>query len=299
MITLLVNPTAGGGKAKNVANAAIARLKELNLPFRIWETHAPGEAEALAARAAKEYEHIPHEKSFLLSVGGDGTFLEVVQGVLGSELPIASLPAGTGNDFLKSLKVPLDPKQALEHILNATVRRIDIGKINDLLFANECGAGFDVTVLDYANQYRKKIKSSVSYLLGVVRAIFSHRSAPMIIEADGNEVFRGECLVFSVANGKFIGGGIPISPNADIQSGKLELIIMKDCSRPRMCSYLPGLLGGKILEFKDTVVQCRADTIKVRSMTKGQSLRVNIDGEIRDLADCNFSILPQALPIHM
>ncbi len=300
MITLLVNPVAGGGRAKNVANAAAKRLDELNLPYRVWETHMPGEAKRLTEQAAKEYKNAPDQKELLISVGGDGTFLEVVQGALGSELPVASLPAGTGNDFLKSLKVPLDPKAALEHILNAPVRRIDIGKVNDLLFANECGAGFDVTVLDYANKYRQKIKGSLSYLMGVVRAIFGHRSASMVIEADGQEVFAGKCLVFSVANGKYIGGGLLISPEADVESGKLQLIVLQDCPRPRMLfRYLPGLLGGKILTFKDTVVHCRADAIKVRPAEQGQSLRINIDGEIRDMAECAFTLLPHSLPIHM
>ncbi len=300
MITLLVNPVAGGGRAKNVANMAAKHLDELNLPYRVWETHRPGEAKTLTEAAAKEYQAAPAAKEMLISIGGDGTFLEVVQGALGSELPIASLPAGTGNDFLKSLKVPLDPKEALEHILNASVRRIDIGKVNDLLFANECGAGFDVTVLDYANRYRQKIHGSISYLMGVVQAIFNHRSASMVIEADGQEVFAGSCLVFSVANGKYIGGGLCISPEADVSSGKLELVVLQNCPRPRMLfQYLPGLLGGKILQFKDTVVHCRADCIRVRPMEQGQSLRVNIDGEIRDMAECEFNILPHTLPIHM
>lgn len=300
MITLLVNPVAGSRKAKNVAISVVERLKELNLPYRVWETHYPNEAKELALRAAKEHQQDPQKDNMLLSIGGDGTFLEVVQGVMGSDLPVASLPAGTGNDFLKSLGVPLEPMAALEHILNAKVRKIDIGKVNDLIFANECGAGFDVTTLDYANQYRKKIRGSASYLLGVLAAIFRHRSAPMVIKADGKEVFRGSCLVFSVANGQYIGGGIRISPEADVESGKLELIVLQDCPRPRMLfNYLPRLLGGKILQFKDTVVHCRADAVSVSHMQEGETLRINIDGEIRDLPKCEFSILPHTLPIRM
>ena len=299
MITLLVNPVAGSGKAKNVAISVIERLKQLNLPHRVWETHYPNEAKELAQNAAKEHQVDPQKENMLLSIGGDGTFLEVVQGALGSDLPVASLPAGTGNDFLKSLGVPSDPMEALEHVLNSDVRPIDIGKVNNLLFANECGAGFDVTVLDYANHFRKKIRGPASYLLGVVTAIFRHRSSPMVIKADGKEVFRGNCLVFSVANGQYIGGGIQISPEADVESEKLELIVIQDCSRLRMCSYLPGLLGGKILHFKDTVVHCRADSIRVAPLTEGETLRINIDGEIRDLPYCEFNVLPHTLPIQM
>lgn len=300
MITLLVNPVAGSGRAKNVAISVVERLKELNLPHRVWETHYPNEAKELAAKAAKEHQQDSQKENMLLSIGGDGTFLEAIQGVLGSDLPVASLPAGTGNDFLKSLGVPSDPMAALDHVLNSNVRQIDIGKVNDLIFANECGAGFDVTVLDYANRYRKKIRGAASYLLGVITAIFRHRSAPMVIKADGKEVFRGNCLVFSVANGQYIGGGLQISPEADVESEKLELIVLQDCPRARMLfNYLPNLLAGKILQFKDTVVHCRANTVSVAPPQEGETLRINIDGEIRDLPQCEFKILPHTLPIHM
>lgn len=299
MITLIVNPDAGNGRSKKVANCAAEILRAKNLPFRIWKAKEFGSAKALAEKAAAEYHKDAKEPEFLIAVGGDGTFLEVVRGVLGSDIPVATLPAGTGNDFLKSLGVPLDPEEALKHILAARVRKIDLGRINDKLFANECGAGFDVTVLDYANKAKKYVRGLAPYLWGVICAIFSHKNQKMSIVADGDEVYRGSCLVFSVANGKFIGGGIPISPTANPTSGKLELVVLSACSRLRMCSYLPGLLGGKILKFKDTVVHLRANRVAVKPLNKGEKLRVNIDGEIRNMKECEFSILPAILPIHM
>lgn len=293
MITLILNPAAGNGRSKKVASLAEERLQEKNLAYRIWETEAPGAATELARRAAADYQ----EGDFLLSIGGDGTFLEVLQGLMGTGLPVAALPAGTGNDFLKSLKVPAEPMEALEHALCAKIRLIDIGSVNERLFANECGAGFDVAVLDYAESAKKHCKGLLPYLWGVIRALFSYHSIPMEITADGQVVFSGDCLVFSVANGQYIGGGIHISPEADPQSGKLELIVIKACSRLRMCGYLPGLLGGKILQFKHTVVHCRAESVTARPL--GGSFRVNIDGEIRELPECRFSIQPAIFPIHM
>lgn len=299
MITLIVNPDAGNGKSKKVVNSAIEVLKAKNIPYRVWEAEAFGSAKALAEKAAAEFDPAADEPEFLIAVGGDGTFLEVARGILGSGMPVATLPAGTGNDFLKSLGVPLDPQEALEHILAAQPRLIDIGKINGKLFANECGAGFDVTVLDYANKAKKFVSGLAPYLWGVIRALFTHKSKPMAITANGKEVYRGDCLVFSVANGKFIGGGIPISPDADPSSGKLELIVLSACSRLRMASYLPGLLSGKILSFKDTVVHCQADEVTVEPLGEENSLRVNVDGEISNHDRCAFSILPAALPVHM
>lgn len=295
MITLIVNPTAGNGRSKKIAISATERLNKKNIPYQIIETTAPGTATELARQAAASYQ----TGDYLLAVGGDGTFLEVVQGILGSGMPVAAIPAGTGNDFLKSLQVPKDPMEALEHVLAAKTRMIDVGEINQQVFANECGAGFDVSVLDYAEKAKKHFHGLLPYLWGVLRTLLSYRAIPMEIIADGKEVFNGDCLVFSVANGQYIGGGIHISPTADPQSGKLELIIIKACSRLRMMSYLPGLLGGKILKFKDTVVHCRANQISVRPTGSLNGFRVNVDGEIRDLPYCEFTVRPSALPVHM
>ncbi len=297
MITLLVNPVAGNGRSKKVAISASNWLKERNIPHCIRETTASGAAKEMVKEIAATYRGDPSD--MILSIGGDGTFLEVVQGALESKIPIASLPAGTGNDFLKSLNVPSDPIAALEHIYNAPVREIDVGMLNGELFVNECGAGFDVMVLDYAEKAKKHVRGLLPYLWGVICTIFTYYSSPMIISADGKEVFRDDCLVFSVANGKFIGGGIPISPNAEPTSGKLELLVLKACSRLRLMSYLPGLLRGKILSFRDTVVNCRADTVTVQPADPSKTLRVNIDGEITDMKTCTFSILPRSLSIHM
>lgn len=295
MITLIINPAAGNGRSKKVAKGVVERLSEKNIPFRRLETEYHGHATILARQAAEQYA----EGDFLLTIGGDGTFLEMLQGVLGSGMPIAAIPAGTGNDFLKSLKVPADPMEALEHILSTEPRMIDVGELNGALFANECGAGFDVAVLDYAESAKKVVHGLLPYLWGVIRAIFSYRPTPMEIEADGKIIFSGDCLVFSVANGQYIGGGIHISPEADPQSGKLEVIVVQDCPRMRMiCRYLPGLLGGKILSFPDTVVHCRADTVTVRPLGEA-GFRVNVDGEIQNLPDCAFSVHPSALLIKM
>lgn len=297
MITLLVNPAAGNGRSKKVVISVSNWLKEHNIPFCVQVTSAPGDAKKIARAVSSAYN--AEEQDLLISIGGDGTFLEVVQGAVGGEMPVASIPAGTGNDFLKSLKIPTDPIAALEHIMNAPVRRIDVGKLNGELFVNECGAGFDVMVLDYAEKAKKRVRGLLPYLWGVLCTIAKYHSVPMVIEADGKEIFNEDCLVVSVANGKFIGGGIPISPEADPTNGKLQLLIMRSCSRLRMVSYLPGLLNGKILKFKHTVTHQQVDTVTLRPADPTKSLRVNTDGEISNVDRCEFSILPAALPVKM
>ena len=298
MITLIVNPAAGNGRSKKIVLRVEKALKQKKLPYRIWETSKPGNATQLARQAAEEHAQDPDPSSLLLVIGGDGTFLESVRGLMDHSLPIAQIPAGTGNDFLRTLQVPRKPLAALEHILNTTPRRIDLGTVNEDLFANECGAGFDVTVLDHAESAKRYVRGLAPYLWGVIKGIFTHRSQPMEIIADGEILFSGDCLVFSVANGRYIGGGIPISPRASVSDGLLDLIVVRSCRRLRMISYLPGLLQGKILAFQDTVVHKRVKEIMVRGLDD-RSLRVNIDGEISNRHQCHFTICPGKLLIKM
>ncbi len=298
MITLIVNPAAGNGRSKKIALWVEKALEQKKISYRRWETTAPGDATQLARQAAEEHRSQPDPSDLLLVIGGDGTFLESVQGMMDSELPIAEIPAGTGNDFLKTLQVPRKPLPALEHILVAKPRKIDLGTVNEDLFANECGAGFDVTVLDHAESAKRYARGLAPYLWGVIKAIFTHRSRTMEIIADGETLFQGDCLVFSVANGGFIGGGIPISPQATVTDGFFDLIVIKNCSRLRMVSYLPGLLVGKILTFKHTVIHKKVKEVSVYS-PDGQPLRVNVDGEISNRAQCHFKILPGQLHIKM
>lgn len=298
MITLIVNPAAGNGRSKKIVLSVEASLNEKNIPYRRWETVVPGDATALAQKAAEEHRTQPEADDLLLVIGGDGTFLEAVQGLMNSDLPIAEIPAGTGNDFLRALQVPRKPLPALEHILTAEPRQIDIGTVNEDLFANECGAGFDVTVLDHAESAKKYVRGLAPYLWGVIKAIFTHQSRPMRVEADGEVLFEGDCLVFSVANGTFIGGGIPISPRASVTDGLFDLIVVKACSRPRMVSYIPGLLAGKILQFEHTVVHKKVREVLVRPLDN-KDLRVNVDGEISNRSQCLFKICPKTLYVKM
>ncbi len=298
MITLIVNPVAGNGRSKKIDLSVENALRQKNLAFRRWETLAAGDATRFARKAAENHAENPDPSDLLLVIGGDGTFLEAVRGVTGSDLPIAGIPAGTGNDFSRSLQLPRKPLSALEHILNARPRQLDIGTVNNDLFANECGAGFDVTVLHHAEFAKRYVRGLAPYLWGVIKAVFTHQSRPMEIKADGETLFEGDCLVFSVANGTYIGGGIPISPEASVTDGFFDLIVVKACSRLRIVGYLPGLLKGKILQFKDMAVHKKVKTVSVRPLDGGELL-VNVDGEISKRSQCFFQIHPGKLTVQM
>ena len=280
----ILNPTAGTGHAKQVMDQIAGMLKEWRMDYRILETAGPGNATEIARELAK----MP-EITAVISVGGDGTASEVAAGLVGTGKTMGIIPAGTGNDFIKTVRIPKDPADAMKFMLDRPPRAVDTGSINGDFFLNVCGTGFDVTVLECAEEKKKKHRGLVPYFLGLLQAIRVYAPSRLQISFNGREE-TGEYLVCSIANGKIIGGGIPICPAADVHDGKLDLVMIQNVPRWRIPFYLPGLMLSKDLTFRITE-HVRTDEVTIR----GQGLKFNIDGEIRRLEEARFVIRPDSL----
>ena len=280
----ILNPVAGTGFSLKAMEGLEAALREKNVEYRVFRTERPGHGTELAAKLASDPEVLA-----VAAVGGDGTAGEVAAGLCGTDKPMAIIPAGTGNDFIKSVGIPNDPRRALDILLTCGPQPTDTGEVNGEFFLNVCGTGFDVTVLDYAEAEKAKHRGLTPYLLGLVKANFHYRSVRLKI-TDETGVTEGRFLVCSVANGRFIGGGIPICPAADPSDGLLDLVLVRHVPRRRIPLYLPGLMMGRDLNFRITTHR------RVRSVTfEGEKLRVNIDGEIRTMDGAEFRIRPGSL----
>ena len=280
----ILNPVAGTGFSLKAMEGLEAALREKNVEYRVFRTERPGHGTELAAKLASDPEDLA-----VAAVGGDGTAGEVAAGLSGTDKPMAIIPAGTGNDFIKSVGIPNDPRRALDILLTCAPQPTDTGEVNGEFFLNVCGTGFDVTVLDYAEAEKAKHRGLTPYLLGLVKANFHYRSVRLKI-TDETGVTEGRFLVCTVANGRFIGGGIPICPAADPSDGLLDLVLVRHVPRRRIPLYLPGLMMGRDLTFRITTHR------RVRSVTfEGEKLRVNIDGEIRTMDGAEFRIRPGSL----
>ena len=280
----IVNPAAGNGFALTIMQKLEEKLKAKDVAYRVYRTEEPGHATRIAAELAAD-----DSISAVVSVGGDGTAGEVAAGLTGTSKPMGIIPAGTGNDFIKSAGIPNDPDKALETLLHGEERRIDTGTVNDQFFLNVCGTGFDVTVLDYAENEKTKHRGLTPYFLGLIKAIFHYKSVNLTLTAD-SETEDGQYLICSIANGRYIGGGIPICPDADIEDGKLDLVMIRNVGRWQIPFYLPGLMMSRDLKFRITrhrKVSC--------VVFEGKDLRVNIDGDIRSMSRAEFRIRPDSL----
>jgi YegS/Rv2252/BmrU family lipid kinase len=268
-----------------VAAAVTAELNRLGLEYTLHVTERPRHAEDIARQAAQNKEEL------LLCVGGDGTVSEAAAGLCGSSTALGIIPSGTGDDFARYLGVPKSPEQALETALYGGEREVDVGFANSRAFVNAAGSGFDVAVLGHTERYKKVCHSMPAYVLGVLRTVFSYPSTEAEICIDG-KVLRQKCLMLSVANGRFIGGGMKVAPEADASDGLFDVQYIDDLPRWRIPFLLAAFVSGKHLRFP-FVHSCRSETLTV---TFGDA-SLQLDGEVFTEKTVRYTIKRAALRV--
>lgn len=288
MYTLIINPESGQGAALANLPAVLAVLDERKLECQLCKADSPEEATEYARRACAE------KSEGVIAIGGDGTLFQVVNGMDSSEVPMIFIPCGTGNDFIKSLKLPVDPAEALRAQLDAPLSQIDVGKMNDIRFLNVSGTGFDVDVLRYAEKYKQRHKGIKAYLFALAEALKHYRPMTAMVSIDDGPE---ECVSFSIisiGNGRFFGGGMKAAPFADVTDGLFDVIMVKPVRKfmipPLLAVYIPG----KHIDVRmATLKRCKKLTIRCEGMT------INLDGELRDADYARFELLSGALAVRI
>ena len=287
MLYVICNPAAGSGRGKKIGQAVANALREKNIAFQMHDTKSHGHATALARSFCAQ------GAQTILAIGGDGTLSEAAQGLTGSGTALGIIPAGTGNDFVKTLHLPKNPMEALDFALSHPARKIDAGVMNGRVFLNAIGTGFDVSVLDYAASVKKYVRGLAPYLYGVLQTIVHYHAIPLTYALDGGTETTASSFVIAIANGSAYGGGIRIAPEAKADDGMLDIVVVSEVKPSAYLSRLTGLLKGKILSFPETLFsRCREITFSAPSM------RVNVDGEIISADHVSARILPGAMLIH-
>ncbi len=289
---LIVNPAAGRGHAVRVAQDACAILRGLGVPFDVVRTSGPEEAIRLAEEAALE------ERQPVVAVGGDGTVHEVLNGLVrahdngGPVGTLGVIPAGSGNDFERMLRLPDGLEGACARLAEGKTHLIDVGRVNGRYFANGLGIGFDALV-NIASRRHRRLRGLPLYLISALETIFVHYKAPrMTIDLDGRTV-TGRVLMIAVTNGRRIGGGFRITPAAEIDDGLFDICLARDIPRLQILSLLPHVIRGTHVG-KPPVTMLRARRVVVSSE---DGLASHVDGEIftNDAQRLEAEILPARL----
>ena len=248
-------------------------------------TTAPGHASVLA----KNYTLSGYD--LIVAVGGDGTLSEVINGVLNSTpCKVALIPAGTGNDFARSLGIPLDWQNACKLLVQMPVREIDVGQVNGRYFINVAGLGFDAEVAAEINKSLKKVSGMKAYLIAVFKCLYNLKPIEIVIKTEQKTVVKS-VLLMAVGNGKSYGGGFMITPQAKIDDGLLDICLIEKTSMLDLILNLPTVMAGRHLKHPK-VRTFRACSVEVLSKSPVQ---IHTDGEITGTTPALFSISPTRL----
>lgn len=281
----IVNPIACSGKCKTHFETAKTVFEGKNADYEVFYTEAPEHAEQLALSAVEAGFDV------VAAVGGDGTVREVASALNGSGTILGILPFGTGNDFAGVLEIPTKPEAAAELLLNGEAKLTDLGFANGRIFANVCGVGFDVDVLERTEKHKKGRKGMLPYLLGIVDAVLHKRKIRAHISLDGGEETALDALIIDVCNGRRFGGGMLVAPKAEMDDGLFDVCIAKYLGFFRIITLLPSFIKGRHINNK-AVTYTRAKTVCVRTE---EDCTVQLDGELIERTPLECSIIAGAV----
>ena len=281
----IVNPLAGRGKAKKIWEELEPRLK-IDCPYNVYYTERAGDAVRLARLAQED------GATVLVSVGGDGTVHEIVNGMDLMQGTLGLIPAGTGNDFCRSLNYPPDPLEIADNLFTWESRRVDLGKIGDRYFVNVIGVGFDAQVAHDVNRKFKRLTGLSAYLAGILKNLVTYRNAPLELEYDSHR-WTGKSLLVAVGNGRYYAGGFYILPPAEPDDGWFHICLVKDIGRLEILKVLPSVISGRHTGHREVAIM-KARRISVQSPL---SLTIQADGEILGTLPLTIEVQPRALAV--
>jgi YegS/Rv2252/BmrU family lipid kinase len=281
---VLVNPSAGGGRARDLLPRLEGALRDRDLDYRLVLTTslAHGCAEARRAAAAGE---IP------VVMSGDGLIGQIGGALAGGPTPLGVIPGGRGNDFARVMGIPIEIGAAAELLARGTTREIDVGEVNGRRFLCIASCGLDSDANRIANDARF-VKGNLVYFYAALRALVAWKPATFEVALDGE---RHEFTGYSIAaaNTKAYGGGMYIAPDAEVDDGMLDVVWVGEGGKLHHLANLPKVFKGRHVHNEEVTV-ARAREVEIAA---DRPFAVYADGD--HLADlpATVRVLPRALNV--
>ena len=286
MHLLLANPTSGGGKGERIKAKVTRNLLEKEIQF-LDISGSSYESATVSLENALELH--PAAESLIL-VGGDGLVHLAIQKLAGTGIPMLIVPAGTGNDLARALGLDLSqPENSLELLQTKSPTSIDLGISNGEYFADILSTGFDSVVNERANRMRW-IRGRLKYNLAILLELPIFRPRRYRFQIDG-EVFDIDAMLIAIANGQSYGGGMNVCPDAEIDDGVFDVMILEPVSKFEFLRVFPKVFKGEHITHPK-VRMLRGKRIKVEAKAIAYS-----DGERMGPLPILAEIVPNALRI--
>lgn len=240
----------------------------------------------------------------LVVVGGDGTVNEVVNGIAGTAgVELAVIPRGTGWDFARTYGIPQDLDRAIDIARDGDVREIDAGHVSyrswageeaHAWFANVASAGISGAIAKRANESSKALGGRISYYWSTFAVFFGWQIGELCVTVD-EETREGRMIDVMVANGRYLGGGMLMCPEAEPDDGLFDVLLIGDVTKRDLLFVLPKVYKGKHLPHP------RLEPLRGRVVTidAAEPLPIELDGEQPGTTPARFEVVPRALRVRV
>lgn len=300
---LVCNPISGSRRGLAYLSRVRRALEVAEIPY----THAITKGRGDAARLA--HSAVLQGCGAVVAIGGDGTFFEVVNGVIGlgvgagvekEPVAVGLVQAGRGSDFGRSAGIPSDVEAACARLVEGRIRLIDLGRVTyrafdgkerTRYFANAAGMGFDAEVSIRANAGSRLMGSTLPYLSSLLATLWTYHNKRVTVRLDDRQAWQARINSIVVANGQYFGGGMKIAPEAQLADGCLDIVALGDLGKIDLMRNVPKVYDGSHLSHPK-VKSSRGREVKV---TSPERILLQADGEVLGTAPALFSVIPHAL----
>ncbi len=301
-IHVIINATAGAYLISRKLGKVKEYLKQFGGKLQFNLTKYSRHAKELAKTAVAAHADL------IISIGGDGTFNEIINGMMECNQPPEALPvigiisAGTGADLCRSLNIPMEYEQAIEIIMKGRTMKMDLGmvvfknqeKCWHRYFANVFDVGLGGNVVRIANHIPKSLGGFMTFLLSSLAGIMTCKPLELEIYIDGRFFDQGKITIIGATNGKYFGGGMKIAPMASINDGFLEILYVKDTNLFKFIkNVLMPVYEARHLLYRN-LYHCKARYLEIKSR---RVFLTDIDGEEEKAQEVKVSIKQSAIRV--
>jgi len=303
----VVNPNSSNGRTGRQWRRIAAHLEEAVGPFAHAFTEGPLHATQLTRQALRDgYEMV-------VSVGGDGTHNEVVNGFFENRAPIAPsavfgiIPCGTGGDLRKTANIPRPLDQAAMKLWGKTCKAVDVGVMrcigfdgqpSERLFINITSFGIGGEVDRNVNTTTKVLGGFASFLIASAKAVATYKNKAVEIEVDGRQLGTRNVFMAAACNGQFFGGGMWVAPHALMDDGFFDIVIEEDVTLLEALLDNPKIYKGRHL-LSPKVSWLRGKKLVARPSPPELEVLIDMDGETPGKLPIEIELLESALRLKM
>jgi len=293
----LVNPASDGGKTGRHWPELATRAQQLGLQGETLFSERPGHLIELARQA------VDAGATLVVAVGGDGTLNEVVNGIAGRDVDLATIPLGTGMDFVRTYGIPTSYPEAVRVALHGEPRTIDAGRVRyrtwggdeaERWFANVGSVGMSGAVAQRVNGMSKALGGKTTFFYALTRVFLEWRNSEVTVKLDDAER-RGAMHDVIVANGVWHGGGMMLAPGARPDDGLFDVVLIGDVGKIDFLTTAPKLYKGKHVAHPKVEV-VRSARVEVDA---AEHLPIEVEGEQVGTTPAVFEVAPGALRVRV